>query len=111
MNPYEKVDELVSAIKESDQVKEYLAIKAEVYQDDKSMELIKEFRNKQAEVQSLLMMGQEADKEKMEKLQSLYQILVGNPKVKDFFDKEVQFDEMLSDIYKTIGEGVKEIME
>lgn len=111
MNPYEKVDELVSAIKESDQVKEYLAIKAEVYQDDKSMELIKEFRNKQAEVQSLLMMGQEADKEKMEKLQSLYQILVGNPKVKEFFDKEVQFDEMLSDIYKTIGEGVKEIME
>ena len=111
MSPYEKVNELVSAIKESDQVKEYLAIKAEVYQDDKCMEMIKEFRDKQAEVQSLLMMGQEADKEKMEKLQALYQILVGNPRVKDFFDKEVQFDEMLSDIYKTIGEGVKEIME
>ena len=86
-------------------------IKEEVYSDEKSKEMIKEFREKQSEVQSLLMMGQEADKEKMEKLQSLYQILVSNPSVKDFFDKEVQFDEMLAEIYKEIGEGVKDIIE
>ena len=110
MNPYEKVKELVTAIKESDQVKEYLKIKSEVYDDDKCKEMIQEFRDKQSEVQSLLMMGQEADKEKMEKLQSLYQILVANPRVKDFFDKEVQFDEMLADVYKEIGEGVKDII-
>ena len=47
----------------------------------------------------------------MEKLQNLYQILVSNPKIKDFFDKEVQFDVMLSDIYKIIGEGLKDILE
>ena len=29
----------------------------------------------------------------------------------DFFDKEVQFDVMLSDIYKIIGEGLREILE
>ncbi len=110
MDPYEKVKELVTAIKESDQVKEYIKIKNEVYEDDNCKEMIKEFRDKQSEVQSLLMMGQEADKEKMEKLQSLYQILVGNPKVKDFFDKEVQFDEMLAEVYKEIGEGVKDII-
>jgi len=110
MNPYEKVKELVTAIKESDQVKEYIKIKSEVYEDDNCKEMIKEFRDKQSEVQSLLMMGQEADKEKMEKLQSLYQILVSNPKVKDFFDKEVQFDEMLAEVYKEIGEGVKDII-
>ena len=111
MNPSEKVRELVEAIKNSEQVKEYKKIKEEVYQDDNCKEMIKEFRDKQSEVQSLLMMGQEADKEKMEKLQSLYQILVANPRVKDFFDKEVQFDEMLSDVYKAIGDGVKDIID
>jgi len=111
MNPYDKVKELVEAIKNCEQVKAYQKIKEEVYSDEKSKEMIKEFREKQSEVQSLLMMGQEADKEKMEKLQSLYQILVGNPSVKDFFDKEVQFDEMLTEIYKEIGEGVKDIIE
>ena len=30
--------------------------------------------------------------------------------VKEFFDREVAFDEMLTDIYKTIGDGVKNII-
>ena len=33
------------------------------------------------------------------------------PQIKEFFDKEVQFDVLLSDIYKIIGEGLKDIME
>ena len=111
MNPYDKVNELVRAIKESEQVKEYMKLKEELYKDEKNKEIIKDFRDKQTEVQSLLMQGQEADAEKMEKLQSLYQILVANPAIKNFFDKEVQFDVMLSDIYKIIGEGLKDILE
>ena len=64
MNPYDKVHELVKAIKESDEVKEYLEIKEEVYKDEKNKEMIKDFREKQMEVQSLLMQGQEAENEK-----------------------------------------------
>lgn len=111
MNPYDKVHELVRAIKESDEVKNYTTIKEELYADDKNKEMIKNFRDMQTEVQSLLMQGKEADEQKMEKLQNLYQILVANPKIKEFFDKEVQFDVMLSDIYKIIGEGLKDILE
>lgn len=111
MNPYDKVHELVRAIKESDQVKEYLALKEELYQNEKSKEMIKDFREKQVEVQSLLMQGKEAEPEKMEKLQALYQILASDLKIKEFFDKEVQFDVMLSDIYKIIGEALKDIIE
>ena len=47
----------------------------------------------------------------MEKLQNLYQILASNIKVKEFFDSEVKFDVMLSDIYKIIGEALKDIIE
>ena len=111
MNPYDKVHELVRAIKESQEVKEYLQIKEEVYKDEKNKEMIKDFREKQMEVQSLLMQGQQAENEKMEKLQNLYQILASNVKVKEFFDKEVRFDVMLSDIYKIIGEALKDIIE
>lgn len=111
MNPYDKVHELVRAMKDSEEVKEYLIIKEEVYKDEKNKELIKEFREKQMEVQSLLMQGKEAEAEKMEKLQNLYQILASNVKIKEFFDKEVKFDVMLSDIYKIISEGLKDIIE
>lgn len=111
MNPYDKVHELVKAMKESNEVNEYLQIKEEVYKNEKNKELIKEFREKQMEVQSLLMQGKEAESEKMEKLQNLYQILASNVKVKEFFDKEVKVDVMLSDIYKIISEGLKNIIE
>lgn len=111
MNPYDKVHELVRAIKESDQVKEYLALKEELYKNEKSKEMIKDFREKQVEVQSLLMQGKEAEPEKMEKLQGLYQILASDVKIKEFFDKEVQFDVLLSDIYKIIGEALKDIID
>ncbi len=111
MNPYDKVHELVRAIKESKEVKEYLELKEELYKDAKNKEMIKDFREKQVEVQTLLMQGKDADNEKMEKLQSLYQILASDAKIKEFFDKEVQFDVMLSDIYKIIGEGLKDIIE
>ena len=47
----------------------------------------------------------------MEKLQNLYDILASNVKIKEFFDKEVRFDVMLSDIYKIIGEALKDIVE
>ena len=111
MNPYDKVHELVRAMKESDEAKEYIAIKEEIYKDEKSKELIKEFREKQMEVQSLLMQGKEAEAEKMEKLQNLYQILASSVRIKEFFDKEVKVDVMLSDIYKIISEGLKNIIE
>ncbi len=110
MSVYEKAEELVKFINESAEVKAYLALKEKLYADEKCMESIKDFREKQAEVQNLLMQGQDADPEKMEKLQSLYKILVSNPEVKEFFDREVAFDEMLTDIYKTIGDGVKNII-
>ncbi len=111
MNPYDKVHELVRAIKDSREVKEYLEIKEELYKDEKTKGMIKDFREKQVEVQSLLMQGKEAEQEKMEKLQSLYSILASNVKVKEFFDKEVAFDVMMSDVYKIIGESMKDILE
>ena len=111
MNPYDKVHELVRAIKDSREVKEYLEIKEELYKDEKTKGMIQDFREKQVEVQSLLMQGKEAEQEKMEKLQSLYSILASNVRVKEFFDKEVAFDVMLSDVYKIIGESLKEILE
>lgn len=111
MNPYDKVHELVRAIKDSEEVKSYLILKDELYQNDTTRSLIKEFREKQIEVQNMMIQGKEADQEKMEKLQSLYVTLTSNVRVKEFFDKEVAFDVLLSDIYKIMGEGLKEILD
>lgn len=46
----------------------------------------------------------------MNKLQELYQILIENNDVKNFFDKEVAFNVMLADVNKIIAEAVKEVL-
>ncbi len=111
MNPYDKVRELITAIKASEEVKSYMNLKDELYKDDAKKSLIREFREKQIEIQNMMIQGKESDQEKMEKLQSLYVTLTSDVKVKEFFDKEVAFDVMLSDIYKIMGEGLKEILD
>ena len=47
----------------------------------------------------------------MKKLQELYQILVQNPDVKDYFDKEVRFNVMMADVNKIIGDAIKEVLK
>ena len=109
MNPDEKVKELVETIKNSDVVLEYQKLKEELYQDDECKDMIKEFKDKTSELQSLMMNGQEAEQEKLEKLQNLYKILVSNQRVKEFFDKEIQVNEMLEGILKQVNEVIKDI--
>ena len=46
----------------------------------------------------------------MAKLQELYTILVQNPDVKDFFDKEVRFNLLIADVNKIIGESIKDVL-
>jgi len=49
--------------------------------------------------------------EKMKKLQDLYTILVQNPDVKDYFDKEVRFNVMMADVNRIIGEAIKDVLQ
>ena len=55
---------------------------------------IDEFEKIRYEEQVLALKGEAQSEEKMKKLQELYQILVQNPEVKEYFDKEVRFNVM-----------------
>ena len=46
----------------------------------------------------------------MKKLQELYEILVKEPEVKNFFDKQVRFNVMIADVNKIIGEAIKDVL-
>ena len=69
-----------------------------------------EFEKIRYEEQLLAMQGEKQSEEKMQKLQELYKILVQNPRVKDYFDKEVRFNVLIADVNKIIGESIKEVL-
>lgn len=110
MNVYDEVNNLAKAIKESKEYTEYKQIKQELENLPELKNQIDEFEKIRYEEQLLAMQGEKQSEEKMKKLQELYEILVKNPKVKDYFDKEVRFNVLIADVNKIIGEAIKDVL-
>lgn len=110
MKVYDEVNNLAKAIRESQEYLEYKKIKNELFADPDMKKKVEEFEKIRYEEQLLAMQGEEQSSEKMKKLQELYEILVKNEKVKEFFDKEVRFNVMMADVNKTIGEAIKDVL-
>ena len=85
MNVYDEVNGLARAIKESKEKIRY-------------------------EEQLLAMQGEKQTEDKMKKLQELYEILVKDNMVKDYFDKEVRFNVLIADVNKIIGDAIKDVL-
>ena len=112
MNIYDKINELADALKESNEFKDYIAKKEIAYQKEENKEMIKSFRQKQIELQQLAVQGNEQEaKIKTDLLQQMYQILLQNEQIKEMFDAEVRFDVMIGDMYRILGEAIREAME
>ena len=71
---------------------------------------VDEFEKIRYEEQLLALQGEKQSDEKMQKLQELYKILIQNPRIKDYFDKEVRFNVMIADVNKIIGESIKDVL-
>ena len=110
MNVYDEVNSLARALKESKEYLEYKQIKEEIKKTPDLKEKIDEFEKIRYEEQLLAMQGEKQNDEKMKKLQELYEILVKNPNVKDYFDKEVRFNILIADVNKIIGEAIKDVL-
>ena len=110
MNVYDEVNNLARAIKESKEYLEYKEIKAELFVDPELKKQVDEFEKIRYEEQLLALQGEKHSDEKMKKLQELYEILVQNPRIKDYFDKEVRFNVLIADVNKIIGEAIKDVL-
>ncbi len=110
MNVYDNVNNLAAAIRKSNEYLEYKEIKQKVYADAVLKEQVEEFEKIRYEEQLLALQGEKQSEEKMKKLQELYVILVQNPDVKEFFDKEVRFNLLIADVNKIIGEAIKDVL-
>ena len=110
MNVYDEVNNLGRALKESREYLDYKEAKEKVIQVEGLKSKIDEFEKIRYEEQILALQGEKQSEEKMAKLQELYQILVQNPDVKDYFDKEVRFNVMIADVNKIIGDAIKDVL-
>lgn len=108
---YDKVHELVRALKDSEEYKNYLSLKAELKNDSKAYEMLKEFKKKQEEHQLNYINGQEMAKEELDQMQNLYSLVIQNETTRKLLECEMRLNVMLADMNKIVGEGLREIVE
>lgn len=108
MNPYDKANELARALKESSEYRAFLAAKAGMEGDPDAKKMVRDFINKQMELEYEAMAGKSQDTAKTENLQRLYQLIAMNTKAREFLEAYMRFQRTMADISKIIGDSVAE---
>lgn len=109
MYVYDQANNLAKSIQESKEYLEYKKAKEELKSNPEMKQKIDEFEKIRYDVQVMSFQG-EQDEEKQKKLQQMYQILMQDSKIKEFFDIEVRFNIMLADVNRIISESVKDLL-
>ncbi len=110
MYVYDEANNLAKAIRESKEYGEYKKAKEDLNNNPDMKQKVEEFEKIRYDVQVMAFQGEKQDEEKQKKLQEMYEILMKEPKIKEFFDIEVRFNIMLADVNKIISESVKDIL-
>lgn len=111
MKVYDKANQLAKDLKESEEYLAYKQIKEEVNQNSELKSKIEDFEKIRYDAQLMTLRGEKQEEDKMHKLQEMYDILLKEPKIKEYFDKEVRFNVLLADVNKIIGEAVKDVLK
>ena len=104
-NVYDLAHNLGKSIKNSEEHRVYLENHKKVFGNSKAKEMVQNFRKMAMEIQMIQMSGKKLDKEKLEHVQNLEDILMKNPIINEYFQSEMRFSQMMNDIYKIINKA------
>ena len=110
MNVYDTANKLAFEIKESEEYRLYKEAKEKINKKPELRTKIEEFEKVRYDAQVLSIKSGENDQEKIIKLQELYNFLVQNKEIKEYFDLEVKFNIMIADVNKIIAEAIKDVL-
>ncbi|MBR2708698.1 MAG: YlbF family regulator [Bacilli bacterium] len=114
MEIYDTANRLAEEIRNSEQYKLLKKSKEELFNNPEKKKLIEEFEELKREVQILEVKrenNQEIDEEdKKVKLAKLYNVLIENKDIKEYFDYEIAFNKLMFDVNKIIGDSIKDII-
>lgn len=114
MEIYDTANKLAEEIKKSKQYNDLKNAKEKLMQDTNKRQMIIEFEKLKQEVQIMEVQKQKNEpideNEKKEKLVKMYNVLIENKDIKDYFDYEIIFNQMMIDINKIIGNSIKDVL-
>lgn len=110
MNVYDTANRLARELRMSNEYLEYKRLKEQVEQNPDIKAKIQEFEKKRYEVQLEAIKGEEQEKTKLEEMQKIYAELMENELARSYFDIELKFNVLLTDVNKIIAEAVQDVL-
>lgn len=110
MEVIELANKLGEEIKQSQEFREFKEIKERVYSNPELKAKIDEFEKMRYNEQILAIQKENQNQEGIQKLQEIYQLLMQNEVIKEYFEKQVRFNVMIADVNKIIGNAIKELL-
>lgn len=111
MNIYDTANRLAFEIKQSEEYTNYKKIKKEVEENLELKGKLDEFEKARYEIQLATIQGIEQDNKKALDMQNLYIELIKNETMKQYFDAELKFNVLLTDVNKIIGDAVSDLIK
>ncbi len=114
MEIYDTANRLAEEIRNSKQYKDLKRAKDELMANAEKRQMIIDFEELKKEVQIMEMQRQNNEpideQSKKEKLITMYNVLIQNKDIKDYFDYEIAFNQLMVDINKIIGSSIKDVL-
>ena len=110
MNVYDTANRLAGEIKESEEYMNYKMARQALALNPDLKKKIGEFEVARYEAQLTQMQTGKEDEEKTNKMKELYAELIQIDDAKKYFDAEMKFNILLTDVNKIIGEAVRDVM-
>ena len=104
MNVYDQAHSLATAVKESEEYKQFQARKKDIEGNPELEKALNDFLKQQFEMQAAQAMGQPMDPESLGKLQQLSGILMQDPAAAQYLQCQMRFSMMMADVYKILAE-------
>ena len=111
MSFHDSINELVVSFKDTQEYKEYLQLKQKLKQDDNVYNMLKDFKDKQNQVQISYLNGQDISKEKQEEMEHLYSIVIQNDDCRKILECEMKINIILADLQKSMGDAIEELVK
>ncbi|NLY87014.1 MAG: hypothetical protein GX083_00465 [Clostridiales bacterium] len=106
MNVYDEAHSLATAIKDSNEFKEFDRMRLEVEKDDEISKMLGDLQKLQLEVQTAQIQGEQIDPSVIGQIQSLGTMLSTKPNAAEYMKAEAAFSIMMNDVFQIIGEAV-----
>ncbi len=107
VNVHDYAHSLARALRDSPEHKALATARQRVKGNATAEQMIKDYHNKQLEMQAEVLQGKEPSQAQQEALQRLLTIIQGSADVRDYLQAEARLGTLLNDIYKILGEAVE----